>query len=211
MLENHVHFLWLAILFGLSSGLSPGPLLTLVVTQTIKHDRKEGVKVAISPLITDLPIVFLALFVFKQLAESDLILAIISFLGGAFIAYLGIDSIRTRSITYEKTNIKSQSFKKGIIANFLNPHPYVFWLTVNAPLLYKAYQQSLITAIMYLVLFYSLLIGSKIFVAQIVFSSKVFLNQRWYNRIMVFLGIALLIFSFLFFWETYKYIISLYI
>jgi len=76
--NSMLQFLSIALVLGLSAGLSPGPLLTLVITQTIKYNKTEGIKVAISPLITDLPIVLLALFVFQQLAESDLILAIIS-------------------------------------------------------------------------------------------------------------------------------------
>jgi len=44
----------------LSSGLSPGPLLTLDLTQIIKHNRAEGIMVAISPMITDLPIILIS-------------------------------------------------------------------------------------------------------------------------------------------------------
>lgn len=30
------------IVFGLSSGLAPGPLLTLVLTETLRHGKKGG-------------------------------------------------------------------------------------------------------------------------------------------------------------------------
>jgi len=33
---------------GLSAGISPGPLLTLVMTQTLKHGKGEGVKVSLA-------------------------------------------------------------------------------------------------------------------------------------------------------------------
>ena len=36
------------ILLGIYAGLSPGPMLFLVVSQTIKHDFKEGLKIAFS-------------------------------------------------------------------------------------------------------------------------------------------------------------------
>ena len=35
------------IVFGLAAGLSPGPLITLVVSETLKNGKKEGIKVAI--------------------------------------------------------------------------------------------------------------------------------------------------------------------
>lgn len=49
-------FLISGIIFGLSAGISPGPLLALVISETLKFGRKEGIKVAIAPLITDIPI-----------------------------------------------------------------------------------------------------------------------------------------------------------
>ena len=49
------------MLLGLSAGLSPGPMLTLVVSQTLRHGIQEGVKVAFAPLLTDTPIVIACL------------------------------------------------------------------------------------------------------------------------------------------------------
>ena len=43
---------------GLAAGFAPGPLLTLVISETLQHDIKSGVKVALAPIITDLPIIF---------------------------------------------------------------------------------------------------------------------------------------------------------
>jgi len=114
--------------------------------------------------------------------------------------------MRTKTIEIKKDDTKSESYKKGILANFLNPHPYVFWMTVNAPMLFNAYEKSLYLAILYLFVFYSTLIFSKIAVALIISKSKAFLNQQWYRTIMIVLGIALLIFSFLFFMDAFKYL-----
>jgi len=81
-------FISAGIILGLSSGLSPGPLLTLVLTQTIKHNRVEGIKVALSPLVTDFPIILITVLILGRLAQFDLFLAIISFIGAIFLAYL---------------------------------------------------------------------------------------------------------------------------
>jgi len=45
---------------GVSAGFAPGPLLTLVISETLQHDIKSGVKVALAPIITDLPIIILS-------------------------------------------------------------------------------------------------------------------------------------------------------
>ena len=48
-----IEYLVAAAVFGLSGGLSPGPLLALVVAETLARGRSSGLAVAASPLITD--------------------------------------------------------------------------------------------------------------------------------------------------------------
>jgi threonine/homoserine/homoserine lactone efflux protein len=69
---------------GLSAGLAPGPLLTLVISQTLKHSVREGLKVALATLITHMSIIIVTLFVLSKLANFKLILGMISCLGGSF-------------------------------------------------------------------------------------------------------------------------------
>ena len=57
------------ILLGLSCGLVPGPLLALVLMQTMQHGAREGCKVALVPLITDAPIILVALVLAGQAAR----------------------------------------------------------------------------------------------------------------------------------------------
>jgi threonine/homoserine/homoserine lactone efflux protein len=73
MLEEFT-FLLSGIIFGLTLGVAPGPLLTLVISETLKHNRKEGIKVAIAPIITDLPIVLVTLLILSKMSNFDPIL-----------------------------------------------------------------------------------------------------------------------------------------
>ena len=195
-----------AILLGLTAGFSPGPLTTLVLTQTIKHNRKEGIKVAMSPLFTDLPIILLSLFIFNRFSQFDTILAIISFIGGGYIVHLGISTFRTKELNVEIGDDKPGSLKSGIITNFLSPNAYLFWATVGAPFLFKAYAVNLITAVLFLISFYVLLIGSKIMIAVIISKTKHFIGDKLYRYIMRFFGVALFVFAILFFVDGIKYL-----
>jgi threonine/homoserine/homoserine lactone efflux protein len=192
------YFLLTGAFFGLTAGISPGPLLTLVISETLKHGIKGGIKIAVAPLITDLPIILIASFVFSELSQSDLILGLISFMGAVFFIYLGIGTIRTREQDKELGKIKTESLKKGITANMLNPHPYLFWLTVGIPTAFKAYETSLITAVLYFLLFYIMLVGSKISVAFMVEKSRNFFKNRIYTLTMQILGITLFVFAAIF-------------
>ncbi len=56
------YFVTVGILLGLSAGVAPGPLLTLVVSETLSGGVGAGVRVALSPLLSDLPIILFAVF-----------------------------------------------------------------------------------------------------------------------------------------------------
>ncbi|MFC1783316.1 LysE family translocator [Planctomycetota bacterium] len=119
-------YLIFGVTMGLAAGISPGPLLTLVISETIKHSKKEGIIIASAPAMTDVPIILVTLLVLAKLSNSDMILGIISILGAFFIGYLAYGSIRVKGLDFNPTDAKVESLKKGIIANLLNPHPYLF-------------------------------------------------------------------------------------
>jgi len=84
-----LHYLSIGILLGMSAGLTPGPLLTLVISETLQHDIKSGIKVALAPVITDLPIILATVFILSELSGYHHILGVISLAGGVFILFMG--------------------------------------------------------------------------------------------------------------------------
>ena len=192
--------------FGLTAGISPGPLLTLVISETLRHNKTEGVKIAIAPLITDIPIVLLTIFILSKMASFDMVIGIISILGGIFIAYLGYDSIRSKGIEIEIQNLKLKSIRKGIIVNILSPHPYIFWLMVGAPITIRAYQASPAAAFAFIIAFYVLLVGSKISIAMVVDRSRAFLKNKVFIWTLRILGLVLLILAILLIKEGISYL-----
>jgi threonine/homoserine/homoserine lactone efflux protein len=199
-----ITFLFSGIVFGLSAGLSPGPLLTLVISETLKHDIKEGIKVALAPLLTDLPIVLITLFVLSRLSNMLPVLGVVSLLGCAFLIYLGYESISFRGVDMDIEQAKPQSIRKGVIANFLNPNPYMFWFIIGAPLVLKALKISLFSASLFILGFYVCLVGSKVLVAVVVGKSRFFLKSRNYVYTIKFLGVILLVFAVLFLKDSLK-------
>jgi threonine/homoserine/homoserine lactone efflux protein len=199
-------FIAMGGMLGLTAGMSPGPLLTLVISETLSHSKREGIRIAISPLITDIPIVVVSLFVFSRLNEFNSILGVISLVGGIFVAYLGYETIQARELPIGENYIQPESLKKGIIANFLSPHPYLFWVTVGAPLALEAYQISLLTLLLFFLSFYLFLTGSKIVIALLVAKSKAFLKNKIYTWVMRILGFSLFVFSVFFISEGVSYL-----
>ncbi|MBW2573145.1 MAG: LysE family transporter, partial [Deltaproteobacteria bacterium] len=173
-------FLFSGVVFGLSAGLSPGPLLTLVISETLKHDVKEGIKVSIAPILTDLPIVMFTILVLSRLSNMLTLLGVVSLLGSAFLVYLGYESISFKGVDIDVEQAKPQSIRKGVIANFLNPAPYLFWFTIGAPLVLKAFHIGIFPAFAFILGFYVFLVGSKVLVAVVVGKSRFFLKSRNY-------------------------------
>ena len=184
---------------GLSAGFAPGPLLTLVITQTLKHSVREGIKVAMAPLITDLPIIAGSLFVLNELTDFKRILGLISFMGGMYVLYLAFECAQTGPVSLEISKEQPHSFKKGSLINVLNPHPYLFWITVGAPLTLKFYDANLFASLLFILYFYLLLVGSKVFLAVVVGKSRSFLTSKGYVYIMRILGSMLALFAFFLF------------
>jgi threonine/homoserine/homoserine lactone efflux protein len=180
-------------ILGLSAGLAPGPLLAFVIYQTLRYNAGEGLKVALAPLVTDLPIVLATLFVLTRLSGFTMVLAVISCSGGLFLLYLAYETVRTKPLEVEVMDARPQSLLKGAIINALNPHPYLFWLSVGAPTMMKAQAENPWGGAGFLVSFYLFLIGSKVGLALIVGKWRMFLAGRAYLYIMRVLGAALFI------------------
>jgi threonine/homoserine/homoserine lactone efflux protein len=173
---------------GLSAGFAPGPLLTLVITQTLRHNMKEGIKVALAPLITDLPIILAAVFLLTHLTDFEGILGAISLIGGFYVLYLAYESLFTGPVNLVFAESPPQSIKKGVLVNALNPHPYLFWMTVGAPLIVKANADSPLAPLAFLGSFYIFLVGSKVALALITAKSRAFLTSKAYLFVMRILG-----------------------
>jgi threonine/homoserine/homoserine lactone efflux protein len=186
-----VHYLAMGTVLGLSSGFSPGPLLTLVISETLQHDIKAGVKVALAPMITDLPIIILTLFIFSKLSNFHDLLGIISLIGGVFILTMGYQSLRTKGVEINLKERKPKSLIKGVLANATNPNPYLFWLSVGAPTMTQAINQNIYAALAFIISFYFFLVGSKIVLAIFIGKSRFLLSSKAYLFAMRFLGLLL--------------------
>ncbi|MFW5987212.1 MAG: LysE family translocator [Methanohalophilus sp.] len=191
-------FLITGILLGFAAGLSPGPLMAITISESLQHGSKEGFKVAISPLITDFLIVSAVIYILVHFQQQNSVIALISLAGALYLMQLGIVSLRTKNISIEITNQKKESLKKGILANFLNPHPYLFWIAIGGPILFRASEVDRLAQIMFVIGFYALLVGSKVVIALFVGKSRDFLKSKHYLHMFRSLGILYLIFALVF-------------
>ena len=186
--------------FGLAAGLSPGPLLAFLVSQTLRYGVREGLRVAIAPVLTDAPIVAAALLALSQLTGNAAALGAVSVAGGAYVAWLGIESLRPPALA-AKARAEPRSIRKAMAINLLNPHVYLFWATVGAPTVLRAYGVRPAAAFGFVAGFYLLLCGSKAAIALLVHRSRRFLEGAAYRRTVQALGWLLIAFAAWLVWD----------
>jgi threonine/homoserine/homoserine lactone efflux protein len=203
-----VGYLLAGISLGLSAGFSPGPLFALVISQTMKHGLREGIKSSFSPLLTDVPIIFLSTFLLSTVYAHQAWLGVISIAGGAFLAYLAYENIKITGVSHLTDGEAANSISKGATVNALNPHPYLFWITVGSPMIINAYMQGVAYAACFILSFYVCLVGAKIILAVIVNHSRDFFNGKAYVYVMKALGLALAVFAYFLFKEGLRLLIN---
>lgn len=177
---------------GLAAGISPGPLLTLVVTATLERGLLAGWRVASAPLWSDAPVIIVSLWLVSSLVSS--FLGGIGLLGGGFVVYLGIKALwrARRPVSLEPVAGGAQrDILTAVLVNLLSPSPWLFWLTVGGPLSVVFWRQSAVQGVAFVAAFYSTLVGSKGLLAVLVASGRQRLEGRGYRLVLAFCGLLM--------------------
>jgi hypothetical protein len=101
---------------------------------------------------------------------------------------MGYESMNPKSSESDLSETEPKSLTKGILANVLSPHPYLFWFSVGGPIMSRAISLNLTTPFAFIGSFYVLLVGSKILLAVLVGRSKSFLSGTFLYIHNVFIG-----------------------
>jgi threonine/homoserine/homoserine lactone efflux protein len=180
-------FLLLGAGIGFVAGVSPGPVLTLVVTETLKSGWLRGAAVAAGPLLADGPIVLIAVAVFSDLPSG--IIPAISVVGGVFLLYLAVtNAIGARHASLPSSNAARLGARgglaTGLLARALSPHPYLFWFLVGGPTLVQARSVGSSAVAAFLVGYYLTIVGSNVGLAVALHRWMGLLSQRIYRGIL---------------------------
>jgi threonine/homoserine/homoserine lactone efflux protein len=181
-----VTFLLLGAGIGFVSGVSPGPVLTLVITETLRGGWLRGAAVAAGPLLADGPIIIIAITLFHQLPPE--VLPAISVVGGIFLLYLAV----TNALNARRAGLpRGQSLRArgglltGLLARALAPHPYLFWFLVGGPTLLEAQRQSALSVAAFLIGYYATIVGSNVGLALALHRWMRLLSDRIYRGLLL--------------------------
>lgn len=185
----------LGLTIGLAAGVSPGPLLLLVIIQTLRSGWRAGALTAIAPLITDAVVIVGALFVLSRLPEW--VLAALGVVGGGYVIWLAIETWRSvgsaLAVGDQTPGAQTGALRRAVLVNLLSPHPWITWATVMGPLVLAAAKAVAGMGALLVVGFYVTLVGSKLLVALLVARGRHFVVGRGYRVLMSSASVLLLV------------------
>ncbi|MCY4465971.1 MAG: LysE family transporter [Chloroflexi bacterium] len=159
-------FILPAIGLGLSAAVIPGPLLAYLFSTILMRGARRALLVVLAPLLSDAPIIVLMTFVLGQLPQAAL--QLIQVAGGCLllsIAWGASQQTQTDSLLTLTPDGAVRSWAAtrvlltAVMMNLLSPGPWLFWATVNGPLLLSALELSVIHALAFLLAFYGVFLG----------------------------------------------------
>ncbi|WP_457642057.1 LysE family translocator [Persephonella sp.] len=199
-MELFEHILF-GLILGIAAGISPGSLLALLISETLRGNIKNGILVSISPIFTDIPIILVSLYLLNRLQNFNFLLGIISLTGSVILFYLGIKNIIGK---YQDipTDLHG-SFIKGLIINILNPYTYLFWFFIGTPYITG---KSFLEASSFVLFFFIGITGSMILIAISIEKIKIFIKSRYYYYLLKFIGFLFIIFGIILTKNSIKYL-----
>ena len=192
------------ITLGIVEGVKPGPLLTTVIKETLTNGFKGGIRAASAPFFTDGPLILFSIFMAGYIADQPLIFSGIAVLGAIFLTRMGMECFNPEIPDIGATNVDlTQSLKKGILTNLLNPNAYFFWILVGGPLMATAADSEPTAPFAYAISFLVSIVLVKITIAYFFSKAQINISSDSYLLILKICGFAMFIFAGSFLFKAY--------
>ena len=184
------------VTLGVVEGVKPGPLLTVVIRETLSGGFRAGVRAAAAPLFTDGPMIVASLLAAGWIATQPAVLLLISVLGALFLVKMGVEcfSIEPPEVELSDTST-SGSLRRGVLTNLLNPNVYVFWFLIGGPLMASAALEEPLAPIAYAVTFLVTIILTKVAIAILFDRMRGGFSEKGYRACLAVCGVVMLGFA----------------
>ena len=179
---------------GVTAAAMPGPFQTFLVSESLVGGYRRGGPIVFAPLLSDVPIIILALSLLEQLPPS--FERVVSLVGGLFVLYIACGAWQRwrtgAGLGDEAQEALGGGLRRGVVINMLGPGPYLFWTLVTGPLLLAALRRSLWHSGAFLLGFYGLHIGG-LLVLVVLFHQVRRLGPR-VVRVLLLVSVVILVF-----------------
>ena len=185
------------ILFGsgyaFAAAIQPGPLQAYLLSSVAQRGWKRTLPAALSPLLSDGPIILIVLLVLTRLPDS--VARVLQAAGGLLLLYFAWSSYREwktsrpASGSDDKRPAPRTLFEAAGV-NLLNPNPWLGWSLVLGPALLSAWHKSPASAAALLVSFYGVIVSMTALII-LLFGTSRFLSPRLQHTLILVSAILL--------------------
>lgn len=126
--------------YAFAAAVQPGPLQAFLVSRVASTGWKRTLPASLAPMISDLPIAFLVLFLLGQLPVTAQ--HILRASGGILLLYFAFVAFRQwrKPDALELNCSAPRTLLDAVWVNLLNPNPYIGWSLVLGPSVLSAWR-----------------------------------------------------------------------
>ncbi len=157
-----LRYLIVGMTYAFAAAVQPGPFQSYLISQTLSKGWRHTLPAALSPLLSDGPIIVLVLLVLSRVPGG--LVQVLQCAGGVFLLYLAVGAFKAwRDFDANKLALAQsgeQTVLKAATVNLLNPNPYLGWSLVMGPLLLEGWRETPANGVALLLGFYITMVAS---------------------------------------------------
>ena len=191
-----------ALILGAFAGAAPGPYTTMVIGTSLQRGFREGFKLALVPLVTDIIPLFLTVFILDALGFTAL--TMLGITGGTLIGMVGVRFIRHQgppAMEGEKP-FQAATFGHAAVSTFFSPSPWLFWLVLAGPMTVRALERNTSEAVVFVAILFAMNIGMATLLAWLVSHSRKIIAPRIRSRLLQAAGVGLIVAGVFLVWQA---------
>lgn len=127
----------LVVSISLSGVMAPGPITAVTLVRG-RRDPLAGLWINTGHAIAEIPLILALLMGLQPFLQSKSVYALISFVGGIVMLWMGMGLIRHRTDRTHNRDTASEQrgpIREGAAITALNPYWFLWWLTIGSGLL----------------------------------------------------------------------------
>jgi len=194
----------LGTVVGIIAGLLPGAYFALVATTALESGLRQGIVVAVIPLVTETLVLIAAVLVLARLPESAL--RWVGLAGGLLLVYMAWRVLRDarNADPRERAGKLKGHFTRVALMGVISPDPWIFWFFIGGPLLLNRWNVGAVQGIIFAASFILCLVGVRVGVAWAASRGRDVLSRTWYRRVLTGAGGLLGVLGLLIMWQSWE-------
>jgi threonine/homoserine/homoserine lactone efflux protein len=173
-----------------AAGIQPGPLQAFILSKVVERGWLRTLPASAAPLISDIPIAILMLFILRHLPPE--MARVLQIAGGLLLLSFAALAFRqwARNAATGPGRSTGGTLLQAVAVNLLNPGPYIGWSLILGPVVIKAWNEAPARALALVIAFYCTMVAT-LALTIVLFGATRFLGPRGRRTLFLLSALAL--------------------